>query len=129
MIVSRRRASEAAAEIGEAAEQAGRVAAVQRARVQRLHPFGIVGPAIAKMRAENRLQFREAAKAYRLGEPDQGGGLHLRARGDAGRRSQRHFLRIFERKGGDLLQALGQIGLDLDEPGFERVEIAWDIHS
>ena len=125
--VSRSRASEAAAEFGEAAEQAGRIAAVARAGVQRLHPFGIIGPAIAQVRAEDALQFREAAKADRLGEADQRRGLHLGARGDAGGGAQRHLLRVFQREGGDLLQTLGQIGFDPDQPAFKSSKFGFGL--
>ena len=86
-MLSRRRASEDAAEFGEAQEEMGRVAAVAGALVQRLEALGIVRPAVAQMRSENLLQIGEAAEAERLRETHEGGGLHMRAAGDRRGRS------------------------------------------
>ena len=122
-------AIEAAAEIGEAEQQAQRIAAVEGAFVQRLQALGIIGPAVAQMRAEDALQFGETGKTQRLGETHQRRGLHLRALGNARSGAERDFIRVFERERRRLAQALGQFRLDVDEATLERVEVLRRVHD
>lgn len=122
-------AIEAVAEIGEAEQQAHRIAAVEGALAQRLQAFGIVWPAIAQMVAEHALQFGKAGKAEGLSEADQGRGLDLGALGDAGGRSERDLVGVVEREGGGLPQPFGQFGLDFDEAALESLEVLGCVHD
>ena len=92
-------------------------------------PLGIVGPTVAQMGAENRLQVGKAGEAERLGEAHQGRSLHLRPLGDLRGGAERDFVGVVEHEGGGLAQALGQRRLDLDQPLLERFIVLRGVHG
>jgi hypothetical protein len=60
------------------------------------------------MLAEDRLQVRKSVIAHGLREADQRRGLHLRLRRDGSRGAEGDLVRISDREGGNLRQALRQ---------------------
>ena len=73
---------------------------------ERLQPILVIRPAIAQEGVEHRLQVGEALVAERLSETHQRRRLHAGEVGHGRDRSERHVLRIVERKSRHLGQPL-----------------------
>ncbi len=76
--------------------------------MQHLKPGIVVGPAVAGVGLEHKLQVGEAGIAERLGEPDHGGGLDLRLAREFGDAAEGDLLRMVDREIGHLHKPLRQ---------------------
>ena len=95
-----------------------------RMLAQLLQALAIVQDAVAQPRAENLLHVGEALVAQGLAEAHQRRGLHLGLLGDRGDGAEGDLVRILQREGGDLGQALRQRLRALGDQRLEGGEIA-----